>query len=207
MEFLLRAYSARVARLERALDKNWIGHVILAGIGVALALHVAGLQDLLAVRYLGQPKYSPEPVAAIALAFFLYNFMQTGNLLTAFNQAKEQHVALLKEYLSDNGEQRLLPPLTRTTNFLGEAFSADKNLNYMLVASAVISTAQASALFLFWRTYGYHWLSISFPLIFIVILHVLFWSTQNKIHRATAAMLLFIVFTIAAFLALYNFAP
>lgn len=152
-EFLLDLNSAKIKRLESALEKNWIAHLMLAGIGIAVVLDIANLPALLA-NYFTKGQYDEKAVAAIVLAVLLYYFMKLGYLLTSFVEASRLHEFLLKAYLGEQFEDPKMLPLRKSTNFFVEAFSAGTSAKtgrsfspYLLVTSVVVSIAQATALF------------------------------------------------------------
>jgi hypothetical protein len=125
LEFLLGLNSAKTDTLEKALEKTWIAHVVVAGIGFAMVFHVGHVLQALVGRYL--PGTSDlETVAPIMLAIYLYYFMKTGPLLTAFNEAQALRDRLLKNYLEGQPEEGTVGPLHETSSFLAAAFYDDE---------------------------------------------------------------------------------
>ena len=212
VELLLNLNSAKINKLEGALEKNWIIHVILAGVGVALVFRIGNLPDLLA-KYFTQGQYDAQAVAAIVLPIFLYYFMKLGHLLTLFNEARRLQDSLLKEYLTSQFDWQQAEPLLRTTSFLAESFYAGKGgklfLPYLFVTSVVVSTAQAAALFLVVQAYHLNrWSLAGLVLsgIVVLILYFLFWKSQKDRLRATLAVVFTFVLTTAWLIAFAVFA-
>ena len=111
VEFLLNLNSAKINKLKSALEKNWIIHVVLAGVGVALVFRIGNLPNLLVAKYFPQGQYDAQAVAAIVLPIFLYYFMKLGHLVTLFNEARRFQDALLKEYLTSQFDEQQTEPL------------------------------------------------------------------------------------------------
>jgi hypothetical protein len=205
VEFLLNLNSAKIDKLESALEKNWITHVILAGVGVALIFRIGNLPNLIVAKYFTQEQYDARAAAAIMLPIFLYYFMKLGHLLTLFNEARRLQDTLLKEYLTIQFDERQTEPLHRTTSFLAESFypgsGGDKMfISYLFVTSVVLSTAQGAALFLIVQAYHLNRWSIAgltLSGIVLLILYFLFWRSQKDRFRATLAVLFSIVLTTA----------
>ncbi len=213
VEFLLNLNSAKINKLESALEKNWIIHVILAGVGVALVFRIGNLPNLLVAKYFPQGQYDAQAVAAIVLPIFLYYFMKLGHLVTLFNEARRFQDALLKEYLTSQFDEQETEPLHRTTSFLAESFYAGKGgklfLPYLFVTSVVVSTAQGAALFLVVQAYHLNrWSLAGLVLsgIILLILYFLFWNSQKDRLRATLAVVFAFVLTTAWLIAFAVFA-
>jgi hypothetical protein len=152
-EFLLKLNSDRVSGLEGALERNWIAHLILAGIGLALVLPIGKFRDLLASYFVRGP-YDQTVVATVLTAILLYYFMKLGHLLTLYVEASGLQQRLLQSYLGEHIDATKLV-LRKSTNFYVEAFFAikpfsdrDTFLPYLLVTTIVVSLAQATALYL-----------------------------------------------------------
>jgi len=213
VEFLLNLNSAKINKLESALEKNWIIHVILAGVGVALIFRIGNLPNLIVAKYFTQEQYDARAAAAIMLPIFLYYFMKLGHLLTLFNEARSLQDTLLKEYLTSQFDERQTESLHRTTSFLAESFYAGKGdkmfISYLFVTSVVLSTAQGAALFLIVQAYHLNRWSIAgltLSGIVLLILYFLFWRSQKDRFRATLAVLFSIVLTTAWLIAFAVFA-
>jgi hypothetical protein len=93
-EYLLKLTSDRVNRLENALEKNWIAHLILAASGLALVFHIGSFRDLLS-NYFIHGGYDQKVIAAVDLALLLYYFMKLGHLLTLYVEGHELQKQLL----------------------------------------------------------------------------------------------------------------
>src|ERR1700724_3302129 len=104
IEFLLKLTSDKVEKLEGALEKNWIAHLILAGVGLALVLNIGNLPGLLA-NYFLRGGYDKKAGATIILAALLYYFMKLGHLLTAFVDVSQLQASLSKDYLGDEVDE------------------------------------------------------------------------------------------------------
>src|SRR5260370_33014124 len=74
VEFLLNLNSAKISELESALERNWLTHVILSGVGVAMIFNVGHLRDVLA-KYFAQAEYNAQAVAAVLLPRFFFYFL------------------------------------------------------------------------------------------------------------------------------------
>jgi hypothetical protein len=203
VEALLNLNSAKVSKLESALEKNWIIHVILAGVGTALVFNVGNSRQFL-TRYFTEQEYNGQAVAVVMLPLFLYHFMKLGHLLTLFNEARRLQDALLKEYLAGQFDEQRAEPLRRTTSFLAESFYPGRDAKlfwpYLFVTSLVISTAQAAALFLVVQAYpNNRWALAVLVLsgLFILVLYSLFWRSQKDHFRATLAVVFNFLFTAA----------
>lgn len=158
-EFLLKLNSDRVSGLEGALERNWIAHLILAGIGLALVLPIGKFRDLLASYFVRGP-YDQTVVATVLLAILLYYFMKLGHLLTLYVETVSLQQRLLQSYLGENVDATRLV-LRKSTNFYVEAFFAIKPFSdrdtfwpYLLVTTIIVSLAQAAALYLVGQAFG-----------------------------------------------------
>jgi len=171
-KLLIDLTSAKIARLESALETNWIAHLILAGIGFALVLDIGNLPGLLS-NYFIRGQYDKKGVAAIVLAVLLYYFMKLGHLLSSYAEASQLQRSLFK----DLGEAKTLP-IRKSTNFFAEAYSDESFAGksfwpYLLVTTAAVTLAQAAALFLVVQAYGTNpWL----PAIFLACGAVLIYA-------------------------------
>jgi hypothetical protein len=187
VEFLLDLNSAKIRELEKALEQNWFIHVILSGVGVALIFNIGHLQDVLA-KYFAQAQYNAQAVAAILLPVFLYQFMRLGQLVTAFNEARQLQEQLLQDYLGGEFHDLNMEPFHRSTSYLAESFVKKGNWSYLLVTTAIVTIAQASALFLFVQAYGVYRFSVAILVVSAVVMSILyfvFWKGQSDRHRAT----------------------
>lgn len=187
VEFLLNLNSAKISELESALERNWLTHVILSGVGVAMIFNIGHLRDVLA-KYFAQAQYNAQAVAAVVLPIFLYHFMRLGQLVTAFNEARQLRDDLLRDYLGGVFHSLNLEPLHRSTSFLAESFVKKGNWPYLLVTTATVTISQASALFLVVQAYGVNRFSVAILIvsaIVMLILYVLFWRFQSDRRRAT----------------------
>jgi hypothetical protein len=205
LEFLIKLTSAKTDALEKALEKTWIAHVVVAGLGFAMVLNVGQVLQAIAGRYL--PGASDlKTVAPIMLAIYLYYFMKTGPLLTAFNEAKSLRDQLLKNYLKGQPEEGKVAPLHETSNFLAAAFYDDlpglvpvggpwwrrkfvKWLPYFFITDLVVSLAQAAALFLMFEAYhasAMFWLVIVIVSVLLIALYIMFWKGGHAIRGGDA---------------------
>jgi hypothetical protein len=91
VEFLIGLAYKELADVTKALERNWIVHLILAGIGIALVFDVGDLPKFLS-KYMSQDTYDLKPAAAIILAVLLYYFARFGQLLSAFVESRQPHV-------------------------------------------------------------------------------------------------------------------
>ena len=158
-EFLLKLSSDRLAGLESALEKNWIAHLILAGVGLALVFHIGSLQTLL-TEYFTHGEYNQTAAASVILAILLYYFMKLGHLLSLYVEANRLQLHLFEDYLGEGLDATKLV-LRRSSSFYVQAFFSIKTYNeqdtfwpYLLVTSSVVSLAQAAALYLTAQAYG-----------------------------------------------------
>jgi hypothetical protein len=162
-KLLIALSTAKIAKLEEALERNWIAHLILAGAGFALVYGIADLPKLLS-GYFTKGDYDQKGVAAIVLAILLYYFMKHGHLLSSYVDTSDLQNILIGDFT-----ERATLPLRTSLNFSVQAFSdeAYKNktfLPYLLITTAVITLAQASAVFLVVQAYRTNvWL----PMIFL----------------------------------------
>lgn len=171
LKFLLGLTSAKTDTLDKALEKTWIAHVVIAGIGIAMVLNIGKVTESVFHHLLGS--YDPNTAAAIILAISLYYSMKTGPLLTAFNEARMLRDDLLDAYLA--GQKGMVDPLRRPTSFLAAVFYDDepgpghaaggsgwrwmpekwvpKWVPYFIITTFVVSLAQAAPLFLVYEAY------------------------------------------------------
>jgi hypothetical protein len=166
-KFLLQVSHAKIAALEKALERNWIIHLVLAGLGVALGFDLGDLPKVLA-RYFSQEQYSIKPVAVIILPVLLYYFMKCREI-----------------------DEQDLTPLRDTTSFFEPFYSGDASkpilIAYFLTAPVIVSLTQASAFFLVVKAYGLNPVSVAILGLSGVVLAILysgFWRA-NRNHRAT----------------------
>jgi hypothetical protein len=158
-EFLLKLSADRLNGLESALELNWIAHLLLAGIGLALVVPIGRFRDLLA-DYLVKGPYDQTVVSTVLLAILLYYFMKLGHLLTLYIEATSLQQRLLQTYVGADVDSTKLV-LQKSTNFYIEAFFATKSLRdrddfwpYLLVTTTIVSLAQATALYLVGQAFG-----------------------------------------------------
>jgi hypothetical protein len=158
-EFLLKLNSDRMSGLESALERNWVAHLLLAGIGLALVLPIGKFRDLLASYFVKGP-YDQTVVATVLLAILLYYFMKLGHLPTLYVEASGLQQRLLQSYLGEQVDATKLV-LRKSTNFYVEAFFAIKPFSgrdtfwpYLLVTTIIVSLAQATALYLVGQAFG-----------------------------------------------------
>ena len=206
-ELLLTLTSDKIGKLEKALEQNWLAHVILAGVGIAMVLNTGHLRDVLA-KYLGEQQYNDRAAAAVLLPVFLYYFMRLGQLVTAFNEAKRFQKRLLKDFFPTapyNDDD--MEPIHSSTSFLAESFRKPKPdcWPYLLVTSAIVALAGVTAMCLVVQAYGWDSMTrivLAASVVALVILYVLFWLVQKDRSRATLAISLMLGFSIliAAFL-------
>jgi hypothetical protein len=210
-EDLLGLISAKKTKLENALEKNWIAHLLVAGIGVAMVFNVRKVAESVIGGFF-KGTYDRETVATILLAIHVYYFMRMGPLLTAFVVAKSWHDEQLECYLTGppkparNAKADPLHPLFGTTSFLAAALYPGSR-GYLVITTVVVSLAQASALFLVFRSYHVS-LRISpaslFFAVLIAAIGMLYWMFwQRAFTRATLILLAlalcwFVLFTIVA---------
>jgi hypothetical protein len=206
LEFLLGLTSALNDNLEKSLEKIWIAHVVIAGIGIATVFQVANVPDFLA-HYVLKGKYDLATLAAIILAVHSYYFMKTGHTLTAFNEAKALRDALLRDYLRGQPEEGKVDPLYRTTSFLAAGFYSHlEGVVHFIFTALVVSLAQAAALFLGYKAYHADAVTV-IVLCFIIPLYFLFWRAQADRRRATLAVLALWVFVGLWLIVFEEFAP
>lgn len=211
LEFLLGLSAAKLAKLEKALEINWIFQLALAAGGFALVFEIGDFPRLVA-RYFGQEQYSLKPIAGATVALLLYFFMRFGHLLVTFLEARKLHDDLLNEYV---GNDKSLSALRETTSFFEGYYSAKifggrqrwLIIVYYTVTAVVISLAQASALFLFIRAYG---LTVSSSVFIVVcgigvlLLYTAFWRTK-KDHPHTTKMVIGCIVLVVIWLVVFNF--
>jgi hypothetical protein len=116
-KLLISMTSAKVTKLEEALEGNWVAHVVVAGIGFALVYGVANLPKLLS-EYFVKGDYDKKGVAAITLAILLFYFMKLGHLLSSYGDVTD-----LQKVHIDNFHQPMTLPLRKSTSFLADALS------------------------------------------------------------------------------------
>jgi hypothetical protein len=198
-EFLLKLNSDRMSGLESALERNWIAHLLLAGIGLALVLPIGKFRDLLASYFVKGP-YDQTVVATVLLAILLYYFMKLGHLLTLYVEASGLQQRLLQSYLGEHVDATKLV-LRKSTNFYVEAFFAIKPFSgrdtfwpYLLVTTIIVSLAQATALYLVGQAFGLNrWLpcvvlvSGACGISYVVFVHVV---QRPRLPRPLATLLL-----------------
>ena len=161
-KLLISLTTAKITKLEDALERNWIAHLILAGIGFALVYGVADLPNLLS-GYFIKGDYNQKGVAAIILGILLYYFMKLGHLLSFYADVSDLQSSLIGDFTRPE-----TLPLRKSTSFLVEAFSDESYANrsfwpYLLVTTATVTLAQASALFLVVEAYHTNvWLPLTF---------------------------------------------
>jgi len=196
LELLLGLASTKTDALEKALERTWIAHLVVAGIGVAMVLKVGQVVQAIASHYL-QGASDLKTVAPIMLAIYLYYFMKTGPLLTAFNEAKALRDRLLQDYLEGQPEEGTVGPLHGTTSFLAAAFYDDEPglvrasggpwwrwrlggwVPYFFITALVVSLAQAATLFLAFEAYhasARFWLVGVIVMILVIVLDIMFWK-------------------------------
>src|ERR1051325_6139941 len=115
-EFLLNLSFSKIDKLETALDHNWMAHLIMAGIGLALVFDLGNLPAYLA-KYFGQEQYDKRAVSLIFLFILLYFFLKLGYLLTTFMKVRRLHDDILKEYLKTEYKDPKMHPLHGSNNF------------------------------------------------------------------------------------------
>ena len=231
MEVLLTHTSAKADMLERVLEKTWIAHVIVAGIGFAMVFNVGHVLQAIVDRYL--PGASDlKTVTAIMMAIYLYYFMRTGPLLTAFNEAKALQIKLWKDYLKGQPEEGMVDSLHGTTSFLAEAFFDDAAgpvyavhvfwrryavkawVPYFFITALVVSLAQAAVLFLVNKAFhasAMFSLVLAFLLVSMFILYFMFWKApggeQNDHTRRSLAVIVLLVLVILWLVSFDTLAP
>ena len=161
-EFLSTLISARVDKCEKALERNWIAHIILAGIGLAFVFDLGGLPRALASRFFGPDHYNNLLPPMLMTPILLYSSTRLGQLLISFVRARRIQDELLTRILQDDPlgkylEERSadLRPLFQTSSFFETYYSTtfDKGsvFSFLAITCGVVSTAQAAALFLIWK--------------------------------------------------------
>lgn len=210
LKFLLGITSGKTDTLDKALEKTWIAHVVIAGIGIAMVLDIGKVTESVFLHLLGS--YDHRTAAAILLAISLYYSMKTGPLLTAFNQARMLRDDLLDAYLA--GQKGMVDPLRQPTSFLAAVFYDDepgpghagggsgwrwkleewvpKWVPYFVITTFVVSLAQAAPLFLVYEAYHASprfWLVIVIVSAFLLALYYMLWkppsSTATTASRST----------------------
>ena len=214
-EFLLGLSSAKIEKLEKALERNWIIHLILAGIGLALIFDIGDLPKVVA-KYFSQEQYNTKPAAVIILPVLLYYFMKFGHLLTSFIAARRLHDSMFDTYLGGMLNGNDLTPLRETTSFF-EVFYSTASFGgrgplvfaYFVVTPTIISLTQASALFLVVKAYGLNIWSLAMLVLSGLVLLILYWGfwRANQDHPRTTKVAIaclvlvigwFVLFAIAA---------
>jgi len=194
LKFLLELNSRRVDKCEIALERNWIIHLILAGVGIALVLDIGNLPGIVA-KYFSQPQYDKKAVAVIILPLLLYHFTKFGHLLTTFVGARRLQDSMLSEYLGSLPDRQQMKSTQATTNFFevfysAQSFAAGRLIlwPYLILTSVIFSGAQASALFLVVQAYGFNVWSVAALVVATTILSILyyaFWESQKTRPRGT----------------------
>jgi hypothetical protein len=211
LEFLLGLSTEKLAKLENALENNWIVQLALAVGGLALIFDIGDFPRL-AAKYLGQEKYSLKPVAAVAPALLLYFFMKFGHLLTAFLEARELHDHLLLRFIGSDFEGRSLSALRETTSFFEGYYSAKLFggqgpliFVYYAFSSVTMSIGQAAVLFLIVQAYGLTlWSSVAVAGcgIAILLLYREFWRAKKQ-HPQTTRMVVGCLVLLVSWLVLF----
>ena len=198
-KFLLGLANKRLSDVTKALERNWIVHLILAGIGTALVFDIGDLPRFLS-RYVSQDAYDLKPVATIILAVLLYHFMKFGHLLTAFVESRYLTDALLRRSVGEDIPTKEFNPLRETTSYFEGYYSADAfggrgravMTLYYLLSGAVIATSQAAAMALIVKAYGINFWSITAIASAAVIIGVLygaFWRSKKDLSGTTPLVL------------------
>jgi hypothetical protein len=192
-EFLLNLSSAKIEKLEKALERNWIVHLVLAGVGLALVFDIGDLPKVVA-KYFSQEQYSIKPAALIILPVLLYYFMKFGHLLGSFIVARRLHDSMFGAYIDKQSDGSNLSPLRETTSFFEVFYSVGSFggrgplvFAYFVVTPAVISLTQASALFLVVKAYGINVWSMSTLILSAIAFLILYWGfwKSHKDHPGT----------------------
>jgi hypothetical protein len=210
-EFLLGLSAAKLAKLEKALEINWIVQLALAAVGVALVFDIGDIPRALA-RYLSQEQYNLKPVAVIILALLLYFFMKFGHLLKMFLEARELHDHLMLGYVGSEIDGKSLAPLRETISFFEGYYSPQLFggrgpliFVYYIVSPLVISLSQAAALFLIIRAYGLNAvssISITVSGIALLLLYWEFWKAKRN-HPQTTRMVVSCIVLVFVWLVLF----
>ena len=196
-EFLSTLISARVDKCEKALERNWIAHIILAGIGLAFVFDLGGLPRALASRFFGPDHYNNLLPPMLMTPILLYSSTRLGQLLISFVRARRIQDELLTRILQDDPlgkylEERSadLRPLFQTSSFFETYYSTtfDKGsvFSFLAITCGVVSTAQAAALFLIWKASDYTpWSIIARALCILcggilLYAYVRFWVSQKN---------------------------
>jgi hypothetical protein len=212
-EFLIRLSSERLARVEQALERNWVVQLILAGVGLALVFDIGDLPKLLSRYFLSQQDYNLRPVAAIFLAILLYYFMKLGQLLTRFIENRQLNDWLLEGYL---GEKKGALEALRVTESFFEVFYAPQAFRkplvvaYYIISTITISTGQAASLYLMFKAYGRDPWSVAVMFLAVVIMTLLylgFWGSKKKHPGTTKVVLACGGMTILLFIVFLAYAP
>jgi hypothetical protein len=207
---LLRLTSAQKEKLEHALEKTWIAHVLVAGIGIAIVFNVGNVAESI-IAHLLQGPYDLKTIATILLAVHVYYFMRTGPLLSAFGEAKSWHDYQLEGYFKGQEEAEKaradpLHPLSGTTSFLAAALYP-RAKGYLIITTFVVSVAQAATLFLVFKAFrvgaGISLSSAFFVLVLVILITLYFMFWQRRYAGATVVvivlvLILFFVFEMVA---------
>ncbi len=199
VKFLLGLANKRLSDVTKALERNWIVHLILAGIGTALVFDIGDLPKFLS-RYVSQDEYDLKPAATIILAVLLYHFMKFGHLLTTFVDLRRLTDSLLQQRLGKDARTREFEPLRETTSYFEGYFSADAfggrgrpvMTLYYFLSGAVLATSQAAALALIVKAYGINVWSMSaivLSAVIIGVLYVAFWQAMKDLSGTTPLVL------------------
>src|SRR5438874_2010928 len=146
--FLIGLSSAKLDKLESALERNWIVHLVLGGVGIALVLNIGDLPNVLAEHFVGKP-LNPSSAAAIFAPVFLYHFMRFGYLLTAFLDIRRLHESLFENYFAEQHVGNSFTALRETTSFFEEIYATKSFrdgwplvVTYFLVGLLVFASGQ-----------------------------------------------------------------
>jgi hypothetical protein len=129
---------------------------------LALVYGIANLPELLS-QYFIKGEYDKKGVAVIILAILLYISWSSAHLLSSYADANDLQSSLISDF-----DQPMTLPLRKSISFLAEALSDQSFANnsfwpYLLVTTAAVTLAQASALFLVVKAYGTNvWLPVVF---------------------------------------------
>ena len=141
--------------------------MICAAVGVALVYDIAGLPKVIC-KYFGQETCTSQSAATVLIVVELYYFMNFGQYVTAFLEARSFWTTYLM-HMSVMSRGRHAPlPTQRFTKLLRgllltrSAFGswAPLRVAYFILFLVVVATGQAAALFLLFRGYGVHPISL-----------------------------------------------
>lgn len=200
-KFLLEISAAKIEKLAGALERNWIIHLVLAGVGLAFIFNIGGLPVVIA-NYYGLDRFNIQPAALIILPILLYYFMKFGQQLTSFLASRKLYDSLFDSFFSGSVDDIDVTPLRNTTSFF-EVFYSPRSFGgrgplvftYMLITTAVFSVTQASALFLFAIAYGFGPWSIMVLTVSTLVFLLLYWAFWNANKKLPWAS--FVTFTTA----------